>query len=157
MCSSLVSLFLFTVQAGCAVPLLTASSSGDMQKVLVLLQEGHRADEALPFVGIRPLILAASSGDAETVKALLDAGADVNGEDLTGWTALHAGAFRGEMSVVSLLLERGAIPGNSRWFIQSPVEIAESLGHEDIARTLKARGSAYASNRRSSDHRAAFR
>jgi ankyrin repeat protein len=109
--SVLIGIVLLVAQAGCAVPLLTASASGDAQKVLLLLQEGHRADDALPFIEIRPLILAASSGDIETVTALLEAGADVNGEDFTGWTALHAGAFHGQVSVVSLLLERGAVPG----------------------------------------------
>jgi ankyrin repeat protein len=142
-----IGVVLLVAQAGCAVPLLTASASGDAQKVLLLLQEGHRADDALPFIGIRPLILAASSGDIETVTALLEAGADVNGEDFTGWTALHAGAFHGQVSVVSLLLERGAVPGESRWFIQSPVEIAEALGHEAVVQVLKQTDTAFAHDR----------
>jgi ankyrin repeat protein len=140
----LMSIVLLAAQAGCAVPLLTASASGDAQKVVLLLQEGHRADDALPFVGIRPLILAAASGDVDTVTTLLEAGADVNAEDFTGWTALHAGAFHGQASVVSLLLERGAVPGRSRWFIQSPIEIAEALGHEGTVQVLKTRDTAFA-------------
>ncbi len=53
-------------------------------------------------------MLAAAHGDAESVLSLLDASADVNAENLTGWTALHAGAFHGEVAVVFHLFARGA-------------------------------------------------
>jgi ankyrin repeat protein len=124
-------------QVGCAIPLLTASASGDTQAVLRLLQQGHHANETFPLVETRPLILASASGQIDTVKALLDAGADVNAKDVTGWTALHAGAFKGDAAIVSLLLERGALSGKSGWFIQSPSETAEMLGHKDIVDLLK--------------------
>ena len=76
---------------------------------LLLLHEGHHANEARPIVGTRPLMLDAAYGHAEIAQALLDAGGDVNAEDLTGWTALHAGAFHGDVAVVSLLLARGGL------------------------------------------------
>jgi ankyrin repeat protein len=123
-------------QVGCAVSLLNASSSGDTTKVLLLLQEGHHADESFPIVGTRPLMLAAAHGHSETVKALLDAGADVNAEDLTGWTALHAGAYKGDIPTVSLLLERGARPKQARWFLESPSNIAKMLDHQDLVPLL---------------------
>ena len=132
-----IGAILLVGHVGCAVPLLTASASGDTEEVVLLLQQGHHANEVFPLVGTRPLILAAASGHPETVKALLDAGADVNAEDVTGWTALHAGAFKGNASIVTLLLEHGAIPGKNRWFLRSPEYIAESLGHKDIVALLK--------------------
>jgi ankyrin repeat protein len=82
-------------------------------------------------------MLAAMYGHAETARVLLDAGADVNAEDLTGWTALHAAAFKGDASTVSLLLERGAIQGKAYWFLQSPTSIAEMLAHKDIVPLLR--------------------
>jgi ankyrin repeat protein len=124
-------------QAGCAVPLLNASASGDTNRVSMLLQEGHHADESFPIVGTRPLMLAAAHGNSETVKVLLDAGADVNAEDLTGWTALHAGAYKGDPSTVSLLLERGARPKKARWFLESPSNIAEMLDHKALVPLLR--------------------
>lgn len=132
-----IGFILLVGQVGCAIPLLTASASGDSQAVSRLLQQGHHANEVFPLIETRPLILAAASGQIDTVKALLDAGADVNAEDMTGWTALHAGAFKGDATIVSLLLERGALPKKAGWFLQSPSETAEMLGHRDIVDLLK--------------------
>ena len=106
-----ISLFIGAVvlvgQVGCAAPLLNASAAGDTNTALLLLHEGHHANEIWPIVGSRPLTLAAAHGHAETVRVLLDAGADLNAEDLRGWTALHADAFHGDVTGVSLLLARG--------------------------------------------------
>ena len=120
-------------QVGCAPPpLLNASAAGDTKMALLLLHEGHHANEAWSIVGTRPLILDAAHGHAEIARALLDAGADVNAEDLTGWTALHAGAFHGDVAVVSLLLARGAKQPPGHWFLKDPVEIADMLGRKDV-------------------------
>ena len=123
-------------QSACSVPLLNASASGDTKAVLNLLQKGHDVNEGFPLVGTRPLMLAAAYGHTETARVLLDAGADVNAKDLTGWTALHAGAFNGDASIVSLLLERGAVQGKPHWFLQSPGKIAEMLDHKDLVPLL---------------------
>lgn len=125
------------MQSGCAIPILNASASGDTHKLMLLLETGHNANESFPLVGTRPLMVAAANGHVDTVKALLDAGADANAEDWTGWTALHAGALNGDPAIVALLLTRGAIPSQSRWFIRSPASIAETLDHKDIIPLLK--------------------
>ena len=80
---------------------------------------------------------AAAQGHVVTVKALLDAGADVNAADFTGWTALHAAAYRGDKQIISLLLGRGAIAPPPSWYLQSPCEMAEKLGHQDVVPLLK--------------------
>ena len=129
--------FLLFSLAGCAMPLLHAASSGDATRVRELLGNGHHANEALPIVGTRPLIVASGSGHVETVAALLEAGADIDAQDMTGWTALHAAAFNGDYATVSLLVERGALAGETRWYRKSPADIARMLGHAKIVDMLQ--------------------
>lgn len=130
-------LVLLVALGGCAVPLLNAAASGDTPTVLQLLNHGHHANEALPIIGIRPLTLAAAYGHADIVRVLLEHGAEVNAEDFTGWTALHAGSFTGDSETVSLLLDRGAVSRRDRWFLRSPSKIAETLDHKDIIPLLQ--------------------
>lgn len=130
-------LVLLVVLGGCAVPLLNAAASGDTPTVLQLLNHGHHANEALPIIGTRPLTLAAAYGHADVVRVLLEHGAEVNAEDFTGWTALHAGSFTGDPGTISLLLDRGAVSRRDRWFLRSPLKIAETLDHKDIIPLLQ--------------------
>ncbi len=122
---------------GCAIPLLNAAAGGDVEKISLLLRQGHHANEALPIIGTRPLTLAAAYGHADVVRVLLEAGAEVNAKDFTGWTALHAGSFAGDMETVSLLLERGAVSGSDKWFLRNPLKIAETLDHKNVIPLLR--------------------
>ena len=117
--------------------LIYEAADKDSQAVVALLKEGEDANAPFPIVGTRALMVAASHGNRDTVQALLDAGADVNAKDFTGWTALHAAAFKGDPEIVQLLLEHGGIPGKARWFIRSPSGLAEGQGHKDIVPPLK--------------------
>ena len=54
------------------------------------------------------LIRASADGDAQVLKALLAQGADVNGANQTGQTALMRAALMGRGDIVTLLLEAGA-------------------------------------------------
>ena len=131
------ALLLVSGLCACAIPLLRASSSGDTTRVRDLLENGHHADEAFPVIGTRPLMLASASGHVETVDALLDAGADIDAQDFTGWTALHAAAFNGDYATASLLVQRGARATETRWYRKSPVDIAAMLGHMNIVSVLE--------------------
>jgi uncharacterized protein len=131
------ALLLVSGLCACAVPLLRASSSGDTTHVRYLLEHGHTADEAFPMIKTRALMLASASGHVETVAVLLDAGADINAQDFTGWTALHAAAFNGDYATASLLVQRGARAGETRWYRKSPVDIAAMLGHTNIVSVLE--------------------
>ncbi len=123
--------------SACSIPLLNASVSGDTKRIRDLLQNGHHANDSFPIVGTSPLILASANGHAEAVAALLDAGADIHAQDLTGWTALHAAAFRGDRATVSMLLGRGADLPKSRWYLPNPAQVAEMSGHPEIIDLLK--------------------
>lgn len=95
---------------GCSYALINAASEGHMGQVRVLIEQGSNPNHAVPIVRTTPLMLAAAHGHLETVRTLLDHGADVNAEDMTGWTALHAAARNGYPDIVRLLLDRGARP-----------------------------------------------
>lgn len=125
-------LFMAVMQAGCTVPLLKASAIDDMDTARELIQEGHDVNKAFPIVGTTALMLAASQGHTELVQVLIDAGADVNARDFTGWTALHGAAYKGSSKVVLLLLEHGAVSSGGGWFLPTPGEVAETLGHREL-------------------------
>ncbi len=131
-------LTLLTLCSSCTTAsLLNAAGSGDTRSIVEILQEGGDVNAAFPLVGTRALMVAPAHGHVDTVEALLDAGADVNAADFTGWTALHAAAYQGDKQIISLLLERGAIAPTPTWFLQSPSDMAEKLGHQDIVPLLK--------------------
>ena len=54
------------------------------------------------------LIEAARNGQTEKVQALLESGADVDGKNNSGWTALIYAALLGHTDVVRTLLDAGA-------------------------------------------------
>jgi ankyrin repeat protein len=100
-------------------PLLRAAKAGDAPAVRLLLQ--YKANVELPNTnGITPLLAAAGIGSSaldtrgrynteadatETVKLLLAGGANVNGRDRSGQTALHGAAASGWNSVITVLVE----------------------------------------------------
>jgi len=129
--------FLALCPACTTASLLNAAGGGDTKSVVEILQEGVDVNASFPVIGTRALMVAAAQGHVDAVKALLDAGADVNAADLTGWTALHAATYKGDKQILSLLLERGAIAPAPTWFLQSPSDMAEKLGHQDIVPLLK--------------------
>lgn len=75
--------------------------------LLLLLGLAACGGEA-PRPGPRELVEAATAGDLERVEALLDRGADVDGRDATGRTAVTAAAYGGHAGVVRRLVEAGA-------------------------------------------------
>lgn len=71
-----------------------------------------------------------------TTACLLDHGAHINQGDNQGRTACHAACERGHLSVLNLLLEKGAnpsIPHTGGW---TPLMVASAHGHESLADLL---------------------
>ena len=103
-----------------ATPLLMAARVSDAPLMELLPEAG--ADPTLASAdGITPLMSAAGSGirspmedgidkDApEALRLMLEIeGLDVNQVDNRGWTALHGAAYRGNLSVIQMLVDHGA-------------------------------------------------
>lgn len=105
-----------------ATPLLFAADRSDVPLMRLLLELG--ADPLIPnFNNTTPLMVAAGLGTkepleeageeheaVEAVAMLLDHGADINGVDNNGDTAMHGAAYNNYPRVARLLAERGADP-----------------------------------------------
>ena len=111
-----------TIASPGATPMLFAADRSDVPLIRLLLELG--ADPLIPnFNNTTPLMAAAGLGTREAqeeageesealevVAMLLDRGADVNGVDLNGDTAMHGAAYNQYPRVVKLLADRGADP-----------------------------------------------
>ena len=89
--------------------------------------------------GLRPLHLAVLSGKTSAVKALLDAGADLDGTDRSGRSALHWSVACREKEIVELLLGRGGAPVVGVRDVRgaTPLHYAASLAKgEDLVKQL---------------------
>lgn len=104
------------------------------------------------------LVEAAERGDATALAKMLDRGADANGADSVGWTALHWAAYRGSTEMVYVLLRHGAHvnaraqPVNTgtmaisdmihpAWYeapLKTPLFAAAAKGHASVIRVLLA-------------------
>jgi ankyrin repeat protein len=72
------------------------------------------------------------------VALLLDYGADVNGTDADGTTALMCAAYYGKEEVVRVLLERGADAGMRNQQGWTALDMAEPGEWEEVAAMLRA-------------------
>jgi ankyrin repeat protein len=132
-----LTLITFSQLIGCSYTLMSAAVDGDTKTVLAQLDEGVDVNIGFPLVATRALILAAAHGRLETARTLLDRGADVNAADITGWTPLHAAAYKGNPEIIRLLLERGAVAPPPTWYRPSPLSVAKSLHHTAAVEVLK--------------------
>jgi ankyrin repeat protein len=115
-------------------PLMLAARKGSDSAVSTLLAGGADPKERGPS-GESVLIFAAKSCKVETVELLLNRGLDVNTLDYY-FSPLSAAAERGRLSVVRLLLERGAKVDTCGRDGYTPLTLAAIGGHRKVMRLL---------------------
>ncbi|MED6130463.1 hypothetical protein PIB30_000963 [Stylosanthes scabra] len=88
------------------------------------------------------LFRAARVGDVHGMASCLTVGgADVNGRDQNGWTALHWAALKGKLKTVEVLLDNGAEIDPVDDYGCTPLRCAVESGHLQVAIFLVDRGS----------------
>jgi ankyrin repeat protein len=86
---------------------------------------------------------AAMRGEPAAVRALLQQGADVNGAQGDGMTALHWAAEHGDHELAALLLKTGASPAaETRIGRHTPLHVAAKAGRDRVVRLLLDAGAA---------------
>ncbi|CAI2731420.1 unnamed protein product [Schistosoma spindalis] len=119
---------------------LRAARAGNIQKVLILINE-HNADvHACNANGLNALHLASKEGHAEVVRELIERGAKPNTATKKGNTALHIASLAGQFEVVKLLLEAGAEVNIQAQNGFTPLYMAAQENHLEVVRLLLANG-----------------
>lgn len=86
------------------------------------------------------LLDAAAKGDLAAVKRLVAEGADINGSDVRGVTALHVAANRGWIELVDYLLDQQAAVNAADREGRTPLMAAAVKGHAAVVALLLQRG-----------------
>ena len=106
-----------------------------MQWKTLAAKEGFKLEKDKAADASSALIVAAYEGDERAVRECLQT-ADVNARDTNEWTALHQAASQGYLSIVKLLLEKGA---NARLRTQNndtALDKAAQWGHDEVVAAI---------------------
>ena len=122
---------------GTATPLHYAVASGNMKAVELLLAHGAKMEA--PSIWGPPLLVAALNGKVDMIKLLLAKGADPDGH-FRSKTALRIASQKGYLDCVVALVEAGADVNALMTSGDTPVHLAKSGKHLDVAEYLMAHG-----------------
>jgi ankyrin repeat protein len=148
-------LFLFTALFGAAGSLVAqdaqapqdaqsrlwdAAIAGDTAAIRKAVADGAKVDQLdtrRSQNGRLALNWAAWGNHVDAVKLLLELKAPIEGENLTGFTALSHAAETGSIDVVKVLLAAGADPDHMTRDGAKAAEIAEMREHPEIAKLIQ--------------------
>lgn len=123
--------------------LLNQVSYGDVQAVKTLLMFGADVN-AQTDEGLKALSIASWNLDQvphqEIATILIEQGADVNAQDLDGFTPLFKAADSGLLDLAKLLLEHGADPNHSTKRMGTVLNAALLGDHQEVVELLKQYG-----------------
>lgn len=130
------------VAADPRLAIFAAAILGDTEKLEKLLTANKGLISAVSEDGWLPLHLSAFFGKPEAVKFLLNKGADVAARSTNPMrnTALHAAAAGRHAEVVSILLERGALPNAQQSGGWTAMHACAQSGDLETAKILLAGG-----------------
>lgn len=139
-----------------------AAAAGDESMVKLLLQRGNNADKDVRNAQGKTaydvavengherlydalslgdkLCTAAKKGEVRTIQKLLEKGADLNGRDQHGWSALHRASFKGRIDVVKVLVESGVEVDAKDEEGYTALHCAAEAGHADVTEFLVKKG-----------------
>ena len=118
--------------------LLWQAYYGETETVLAAVKRDPRLATRANESGIRLLSYACQRGRLELARGLLVLGAQINARDSDGWDALMTASRNGHLTVVGLLLSKGA-DSNSRSADQTALSVAAAYDHLEICILLVSR------------------
>jgi uncharacterized protein len=120
------------------IPLIRATTRGDLKQVQALLTHGTLADTC-DRTGTTPLMFAANLGYTEIARSLLDAGANINlPRKRYKLTALMLAASANQVDIVQLLVTRGADVNAINEDGSTALMAAALKGYIDVVKVLLA-------------------
>ena len=128
------------VNKGEESPIFKASWKGHKEIVKLLIDAGADVNKGGDD-GRTPLHLAAREGKKDIVRILINKGAVIDKPDvLSSSTALHRATKEGEKEIVRILIDKGANIYKTDEKGMTPLDLAVSSGHSQIAGMLRAFG-----------------
>ena len=103
--------------------LFAAAARGNVAELAANKHAGSDLSAPSPDLQVTPLTMAAVGGQAEAAQWLLDNGADINGRNGDGGTALKAAAFLGHAGVAKVLIDGGIDTSVRDWEGNSAADI----------------------------------
>jgi ankyrin repeat protein len=126
----------YLLEQGAPLNICTAAMLGNADDVSAFLQQDPTLANAKGAHGIPLMFHAAYSGKPEIGDLLISHG---GGEGMN--SSLHAAVISGKVEMVRWLLDNGVTDVNPPDFNgKTPLDMAESLGHSEIATLLRERG-----------------
>ena len=117
--------------------LAVAAHFACLQAVRALLLLGADPEHEHPMTGLSALHYATLAGHPRAVELLAHSKLDPNVSDSRNWTALHWGAYHGDMPVVLSLLSIRCDPRYVDANGQRPSQIARDRDHVEVAEVLE--------------------